>query len=100
VDVPLDAQLHREGDQVTLLNISEGGFLMSAPSDFPERAIWEFRFGLANADPLVMRGRIAHTMRTTSAGEVAYIVGVEFVDDGSEAHAADVRRLIRAAQGR
>jgi c-di-GMP-binding flagellar brake protein YcgR len=96
VKVPLKARLG-EGDVVTLLNISEGGFLMCGPTDFPDHAIWEFRFELPDAGTLTMRGRIVHSMRTTMAGTKAYVVGVEFIDDGSETHQANVQRLIRIA---
>jgi len=98
VVVPLEGQIVPGQDRVTLLNISEGGFLMQSPSGFPDGAIWEFRFGIENGDELVLRGRIAHTMRSTTSDGVSYIVGVEFVDDGSAEHARNVQRLISTSQ--
>jgi hypothetical protein len=96
VMMPVAGGIVPEGDEVTLLNISEGGFSIRAPSELPIGATWRFGFTLSGTDPIEVRGRIAHTMRTTDAGNAMYVVGVEFVDDGSEAFRTLVKRLVDA----
>jgi PilZ domain len=98
VVVPLQGHLVPEHDQVTLQNVSEGGCSLQAPSELPIGAIWEFRFGIPRDYALSVRGRVVHTTKVTAAGHVAYLIGVEFVDDGSEGHRLTVQRLLRAAQ--
>jgi len=96
--MPIAARVIREGDEVILLNISEGGFLIQVPSELPHGAIWTFGLMIPSHNPVELRGRIAHTMRATADGNATYFIGVEFVDDGSDAHRALVKRLIDATQ--
>jgi len=96
--MPIATRVIPEGDEAMLLNISEGGFLLQVPSELPHGAIWTFGFTIPPHDPVELRGRIAHTMRATLDGNAMYLIGVEFVDDGSDAHLALVRRVIAATQ--
>lgn len=65
---------------VTLLNISLSGFMMQAPVDYPLGHILEFRFTVAEGDPIVLRARVVHVMRATGDQATSYVSGLEFAE--------------------
>lgn len=95
VVVPVDGRVVPEDDEVTLLNVSEGGFLIQAPSELPCGAIWAFRFALSKGDPIELLGRIVHTKRASKSGNAVYVIGVETIADPSGSHQLLLDRTMR-----
>jgi PilZ domain len=95
VVVPVDGRVVPEDDQVVLLNVSEGGFLIQAPSELPCDAVWAFRFTVAGSDPIELLGRVVQTKRAPTS-DAMYLVGVEFFADRSGSHQLLLERLTRA----
>src|SRR5437764_14289305 len=79
---------------ITLLNMSQGGFLLQAPQTFPIGEIHEFRFSPAPGDRVVLRARIVHAMRATAGGVTSYVVGLEFMDRGTAAAEQAIESLV------
>jgi hypothetical protein len=82
---------------MTLLNISEGGFLMGLQQRVAIGDVHEFRFTPAGGDPLMRRARIVH-LAPAKGPDVSFHVGAEFVDEGSEDHQEEMRRLLAVLQ--
>ena len=83
---------------ITLLNISQGGFLMQAPVNFPVGAIHDFRFTARHREPVVLPARIVHAVRATAGGTASYVMGLEFVDRGTAAREQAIEGLIGVLQ--
>ena len=81
---------------ITLLNLSLGGFLMQTPMEYRVGEIHEFQFTMGDKEPLIVRARIAHTMRATVDHEAVYLFGLEFVDRATGAADAPVQSLVSA----
>jgi hypothetical protein len=81
---------------IALLNLSLEGFLMQASTDYPRGEIYEFRFSMADHDPIVLSARVVHTMRATAGPVASYLIGLEFVDRGVPV----CDRLIESLAGR
>lgn len=68
---------------MTLLNVSLGGCLMQAPVAYAAGQTLELNVAVAERDPIVIRARVLHTMRTTAGEVTAYVCGLQFLDRGS-----------------
>ena len=86
VDVPM-----------TLLNISEGGFLIRLQQRLTVGDVHVFRFTPAGEQPLIRRARIVH-LTPVNGLDTAVEVGAEFVDDGRENQPEEMRRLLAGLQ--
>jgi len=98
VVVPVDGRVIPEDDQVVLLNVSEGGFLIQAPSELPCGAILAFRFTVAGSEPIELLGQVVHTKRLQETGDATYLVGVEFYSDRSGSGRLLLERLMRGRE--
>ena len=79
----------------TLLDLSNGGFLMQSPVLFPVGAVEEFRF-TAGDTVLVVRARVVHAMTTSRSDGMVYLTGLEFVEPDEEQRDA-IARLVAIA---
>ena len=82
--------------QITLLNLSLGGFLMQTPNEYHDGETHEFQLTMAQTDPIVVRARIAHVMRVTVEHRPLFLCGLEFID--SSAAKAQIQSLVSALQ--
>jgi c-di-GMP-binding flagellar brake protein YcgR len=64
---------------VTLLDLSQGGFMMQAAVAFTIGGYHDFRFTALGTNPIVSSARVV-TMRATAADPGSYLIGLEFVD--------------------
>jgi hypothetical protein len=85
VDVPahVAAQVRPANVPIAILNVSEGGWLMQSPINYPVGQTLEFGVTVAHKDSVLIRGRVVHTIRTTAGDVTSYVTGVEFVDRGT-----------------
>jgi hypothetical protein len=63
---------------ITVLNVSQGGFLMQAPLDFPLGGSHDFRFTAPGREPIVLTAHVVHVMSAIGAGSATYLLGLEF----------------------
>jgi len=82
--------------QITLLNLSLGGFLMQTPNEYHLGETHEFQLTMAQTDPIVVSARIAHVMRVTVEHKPLFLCGLEFVD--SSAANSRIESLLSALQ--
>jgi hypothetical protein len=76
-----------------LLNLSYGGFLMQVGHHFQIGDVHEFRFNIGD-EPIVLSARVVHEIRTSAGGETSCVVGLEFVDCGTEAQQQAIAALV------
>jgi PilZ domain len=74
--------------QITLLNLSLGGFLMQTSEPYQVGEIHEFQLTMTQKEPFIVRARIAHTIRVTIDHRPLYLFGLEFVDAGAPSEQA------------
>jgi PilZ domain len=79
---------------ITLLNLSQDGFLMQAPMHYPTGGIHEFSFTMADHDPIVLSARVVHGMRATAGQVASHMIGLEFVDRGVPACEQGIASLV------
>jgi hypothetical protein len=87
------------GDRVTLMNVSEGGFMIHGPTFYTLGHMHEFEFGAGRPDgPLTVIGRVVHVVRVSTADGQSYVTGLEFcawtVDDQRRA----IEKLVATAR--
>ena len=82
--------------QITLLNLSLGGFLMQTPNEYNVGETHEFQLTMAQTDPIVVSARIAHVMRVTVEHKPLFLCGLEFID--SSAANAQIQSMVSALQ--
>jgi hypothetical protein len=84
---------------LTLLNLSDGGFMMQVPHQFQIGDVHEFRFTLGNGEPIVLSARVIHKMRASAGGVTSYVVGLEFVDCGTVVQRQAIAALVAFVRG-
>jgi len=87
------------GVPVTLLNMSEGGFLMESGEPFEVGEIYGFRFTADRYAPVMLRARIVHSVSTQAADVASYVTGVEFVERGTRSSEQGIANLVRLLLG-
>jgi hypothetical protein len=80
--------------QITLLNLSLGGFLMQTPNDYQVGEIHEFQLTMTGKEPIIVRARIAHAMRVTVDHGPLFLFGLEFVDAGTGPNEQAIESLV------
>jgi hypothetical protein len=81
---------------MTLLNMSETGFLMRLEKRVAIGDVHEFRFTPRGGEPLVRRARIVH-LTQVNGPDISFNVGAEFLD-GDEGEQEEMRRLLAVLQ--
>jgi Tfp pilus assembly protein PilZ len=84
--------------QITMLNLSLGGFLMQTPMQYQIGETHEFQLTMAQKDPIVVRARIAHAMPVTVEHGPLFLFGLEFVETGERASKLAIESLVSALQ--
>jgi hypothetical protein len=82
---------------ITLLNISESGFLMRLDKRVAIGDVHEFRLTPRGGEPLVRRARIVH-LTAVNGPDVGFNVGAEFVDECCERDQEEMRSLLAVLQ--
>jgi hypothetical protein len=79
---------------ITLLNLSQDGFLMLSLMNYPVGEIHEFRFAIADHDPIVLSARVVHGMRAPAGNATSHLIGLEFVDRGVSVCEKKIKSLV------
>jgi hypothetical protein len=92
-------ELHALDMPVTLLNLSDGGFLMQAAVWFTLGGTHEFRFTVTGHPPIVLNARVVHALAASSGGQLTYVVGLEFENQDNQAVLDQIATLVTHVQG-
>lgn len=68
------------GEDVTLVNISEGGLLVHTAQAVTVGETRHFRFRLGDHEVTDFAARVVHVLRISAPAGASYAVGLEFVD--------------------
>jgi hypothetical protein len=87
------------GEAVSLMNVSEGGFMIHGPSFYTLGHVHEFEFRIGqDTTPVTVAGRVIHVVRVSAVDGQSYVTGLEFcawkVDDQRRA----VEKLLATAR--
>lgn len=94
----VDGELLRLAVSITVQNISEGGFLITAPVGFVVGSIHNFRFiGLDLQSRIVVTAQVAHVSMQTHPDTVSFTMGFEFVNRGLPEAEAAISELLAMA---
>lgn len=86
------------GDEVSLVNISEGGLMVRGRHETAVGEVHEFRFLPEGEAPLVFAASVVHVKKLADSDPPEFETGLRFVARTAR-HQAAIRRLLNAVAG-
>jgi c-di-GMP-binding flagellar brake protein YcgR len=68
------------GDDVTLVNISQGGLLVHSTQPASAGEMRQFRFDVGEGGVTTFSARVVHVLRISGSQGASYAIGLEFAD--------------------
>ena len=78
------------GLQVRVREISLGGMSIETSEPLDVGSVHEFNLTLGDGATIQLTGRVLRTAESAADGPVVHISGIQFVDEGDDAHVAGI----------